>query len=64
MYELQSLMVIKVHMDNESMDNICCNMESSDCKSKGCSGYKDKDKDMDKDNQGMNDKVRPPQQLL
>jgi hypothetical protein len=48
-------------MDNEHMDNICCkDRDNSGYKGSYNSGYKD----MDKDNQDMNDKVRPPQQLL
>jgi len=50
-------------MDNEHMDNICCKGRvSSGYKNRDSSGFKDMD--MDKDNQDMNDKVRPPQQLL
>jgi hypothetical protein len=39
--------VIKVLMDSKNMDDICCNMDGSGCKGR------------DKDNQDMNDKVRP-----
>ncbi len=60
MCELLFLLEIKVHMDNEYMDNICCNMDSSGCKDRDNSGCKG----MDKDNLNKNDKVKPPQQLL